>query len=106
LIGERTSDRVLVDNRKPVIGELAYDAGAGRVNGTADDALSRILWLEYTIDGGEWKYTVPADEVFDATAERFSIPLEDLEPGLHAVAVRAVDEAGNAGVEQITIQIE
>jgi hypothetical protein len=106
LIGERISDRILVDNRKPVIGNLAYDAATARVSGLAEDASSRILWLEYTVDGGEWEYTVPDDDVFDARSEPFSIELEDLDVGVHAVAVRAVDEAGNAGVEQITIRVQ
>ena len=77
LIGERISDRILVDNRKPVIGNLAYDAATARVSGLAEDASSRILWLEYTVDGGEWEYTVPDDDVFDARSEPFSIELED-----------------------------
>ena len=104
LTDEQTSEPVKVDNRKPDIASLAFDAGRKTVTGVAKDTLSLIQYLEYSVDGGDWKFFAPKDGLFDSRDEPFELKLDDLKPGPHALAVRATDEDGNIGVEKLIVR--
>ena len=65
LTDERVSDLVKVDNTHPQVLQLSYDAASGILLGVARDNLSLIRYLEYSVDGGEWKFFAPKDGVFD-----------------------------------------
>jgi hypothetical protein len=102
LTDEKISDLVKVDNTRPQVLELSYDAVGGILKGTARDNLSLIRYLEYSVDGGEWKYFAPKDGVFDSREEAFEVKIGPLAAGPHFIAVRATDEEGNVGVERFT----
>jgi hypothetical protein len=109
LTAEKISDLVKVDNTRPQVVELSYDAAAGVLKGIARDNLSLIRYLEYSVDGGEWKFFAPKDGVFDSKEEAFEVKIGSLAPlgagqaaGPHFIAVRATDEEGNVGVERFT----
>ncbi len=104
LTDEKTSDLVKVDNTRPQVLQLAYDAAGGILKGMARDNLSLIRYLEYSIDGGEWKFFAPKDGVFDDREEAFEVKLGPLGAGLHFIAVRATDEDGNIGVEKVSVR--
>lgn len=104
LADEQISEPVKVDNRKPDVAGLAFDAGRKMLTGAAKDALSLIQSLEYSVDGGDWKFFAPKDGLFDGREKPFAVQLDDLKPGPHSVAVRATDEDGNIGVEKLTIR--
>jgi hypothetical protein len=104
LTDEKVSDLVKVDNTRPQVQQLAYDAAGGILKGVAHDNLSLIRYLEYSIDGGEWKFFAPKDGVFDDREEAFEVKLGPLAAGLHFIAVRATDEDGNIGVEKISVR--
>jgi hypothetical protein len=104
LTDEKVSDLVKVDNTRPQVRQLAYDAAGGILKGTAGDNLSLIRYLEYSIDGGEWKFFAPKDGVFDDREEAFEVKLSPLTTGLHFIAVRATDEDGNIGVEKLSVR--
>jgi hypothetical protein len=104
LTDERISDLVKVDNTRPQVQQLAYDATSGILKGIARDNLSLIRYLEYSIDGGEWKFFGPKDGVFDDREEAFEVKLGPLGTGLHFIAVRATDEDGNIGVEKLSVR--
>jgi hypothetical protein len=105
LIGESVSDRVDVDNRRPVVRDLGYDPASRELTGEAVDNLSRIQALELAVDGGRWQLIAPRDRVYDSRRESFVAVVDQLAPGPHAVAVRATDEMGNVGVEQLFIEV-
>ena len=73
LTDEKVSDLVKVDNTRPQVLQLAYDAASGILKGVARDNLSLIHYLEYSVDGGEWKYFAPKDGVFDDREEAFEV---------------------------------
>ena len=102
LTDEKISDLVKVDNTRPQVLELSYDAASGILKGIARDNLSLIRYLEYSVDGGEWKYFAPKDGVFDSREEAFEVKIGPLAAGPHFIAVRATDEEGNVGVERFT----
>ncbi|MGD0059513.1 MAG: hypothetical protein ABSD58_08860 [Verrucomicrobiia bacterium] len=102
LTDEKISDLVKVDNTRPQVLELSYDTASGILKGIARDNLSLIRYLEYSVDGGEWKYFAPKDGVFDSREEAFEVKIGPLAAGPHFIAVRATDEEGNVGVERFT----
>jgi sugar lactone lactonase YvrE len=104
LTDEKVSDPFKVNNTRPDVVALAYDSAGGVLTGTARDALSLIRFLEYSVDGGEWKYFAPKDGLFDAREKAFEIKLPALAGGEHYIAVRATDEEGNIGVGKLTIR--
>jgi hypothetical protein len=104
LSDEKVSDLVKVDNTRPQVQQLVYDVAGGILKGIARDNLSLIRYLEYSIDGGEWKFFAPKDGVFDDREEAFEVKLGPLAAGLHFIAVRATDEDGNMGVEKVSIR--
>jgi hypothetical protein len=104
LSDEKVSDPVKVDNTRPQVLQLAYDATGGILRGVAHDNLSLIHYLEYSIDGGEWKFFAPKDGVFDDREEAFEVKTGLLTAGPHYIAVRATDEEGNVGVEKVSVR--
>ena len=106
LADEKVSDTFKVDNTRPEVASLAYDPGKGVLTGTARDSLSLIRFLEYSVDGGEWKYFAPKDGVFDDREEFLEVKLPTLTTGEHYIAVRATDEDGNVGVGKLTVHIK
>jgi hypothetical protein len=104
LTDERVSDPVKVDNTRPLVTQLSYDAASGVLKGVARDNLSLIRYLEYAVDGGEWKYFTPKDGVFDSLEKAFEVKIGPLAPGPHFIAVRATDEEGNIGVEKVSVK--
>jgi len=106
LTDEKVSDPFKVDNTRPDVRTLAYDAATGVLTGTARDALSLIQFLEYSVDGGDWKYFAPKDGLFDDREKAFEVKLPALAAGEHYIAVRATDAEGNVGVEKITVHVK
>jgi hypothetical protein len=93
------SERVLVDNRKPEV--VGLTVRRPWVSGMAKDSYSTIKRVEYSIDGGTWHMVGALDGIFDSPAEAFRVKIPDnLGPGAHVIAVRALDEADNMGVAQ------
>lgn len=93
---ERTTEPFVIDNTRPAFPLFAASPD-GLCTGRAED-VSRLLQIDYSVDGGDWKVVTPNDGVCDGTSEEFSFRLPGLAPGGHTATVRAVDEAGNIGV--------
>jgi len=104
LTDESISDLVKVDNTRPQVLQLSYDPTSGVLKGVARDNLSLVVYLEYSIDGGDWKFFAPKDGVFDDREEPFEAKVSPLAPGAHSIAVRATDEEGNIGVEKVLVR--
>jgi outer membrane protein assembly factor BamB len=106
LADEKISDLVKVDNTRPQVLQLSYNATGGILTGIARDNLSQIRQLEYSIDGGEWKFFAPKDGVFDDREEAFEAKIAPLAAGPHFIAVRATDEEGNVGAEKASVRVK
>jgi sugar lactone lactonase YvrE len=104
LADEKISEPVKVDNRRPDVVNLAFNNNT--LTGIARDNLSLIRNLEYSVDGGDWKFFAPKDGVFDDREETFEVKLDPLKPGPHTIAVRATDEEGNIGVEKLSVRVK
>lgn len=96
----RISERLLVDNRKPMVAGLTVKAL--KVTGVARDSYSVIKRIEYSLDGKPWRLLDAVDGIYDSDTEsfRFSLP-KKLSRGPHVLAVRAIDEADNMGVTKV-----
>jgi hypothetical protein len=104
LTDEKISDLVKVDNTRPQVLQLSYDPASGSLKGIAHDNLSLIVYLEYSVDGAEWKFFAPKNGVFDDREEPFDVKVGSLASGPHFIAVRATDEEGNIGVEKVSVR--
>lgn len=104
LAHELLSPPFLVDNRRPDLRELRWDAATGTLRGQAVDALSAIGELAYAIDGGDLLPIAPADGLLDDLTEDFSVRPPRLSPGPHTLVVRASDAADNVSTVQLVIQ--
>jgi len=100
---ERTSSAFVIDNTPPAVDGIRLDAHGSAIVLTVDveDATSPIAAIEVSIDYDEWRPVLPADGMLDARAEAGRLELGGLEPGPHAVSVRAFDRTGNVGVARV-----
>ena len=99
----RISAVFAVDNQKPAVSNIAvkYPAASAR----AIDAISPIGEVAWSVDDGPWQLAAAQDGLFDDTTELVTIHLpDDLEPGVHTLAIRAADEAGNIGSAAVTFR--
>jgi hypothetical protein len=112
--GERVSDPILIDNTAPAIENVKTalekgDDGTARavVTFTATDAAGRLTEAAYTVDAADdWRTIASEDRLLDAPTESFRFVVEDLAPGPHRIAIRAVDEANNRGHAAVTVVVE
>jgi len=102
----RLSEPVVVDNSAPTVGDLAakLDGNKASLRGTANEAVSRITAIHYSVDGNdEWTAVLPADGICDSQKESFSFQTEDLEKGTHVITVRVTDLYENTGYTTVTV---
>ena len=101
---QKTTALFLVDNAKPQLSGISVRAPA--VSARATDGMSAIAEASYSVDGGEWRLVNTDDGLFDELSEvlGFKLPA-DLSPGVHTLAIRIADEAGNIGSASVTFRI-
>jgi sugar lactone lactonase YvrE len=99
------SDPFTIDNTPPKITGLAASRNGAKleVRWHAADALSNITKAEYSLDGGEWTIAAPVTKLSDSPELDYALAL-DAAPGEHTIAVRAVDEFENLGVEKVVVR--
>ena len=92
------SDSFRVDTVEPTAtgGEATLGEGKGAyvLTGVVTDSVGTIVSVEYCVDGGAWQAAPFELDPQDSSRADYSIEVE-LEPGDHAVEVRATDDAGN-----------
>ena len=104
---EKTTEPVVVDNTRPDIRCLNAAVGAeGKyvISGTAKDEYSKIVKIQYTIDGQEWIPAFPMDGIFDSPEESFQITTRLLTPGDYTLIINAFDGEGNIGIEKVLFE--
>jgi hypothetical protein len=120
LIGERTSERFVLDSATPTVDNLIAHLEGGKMHVTAEakDPASAIARAEYSIDAGPWQYIEPAGKISDSQTERydFSAPLpqpsEQLRvaklppanPNEHVVTLRVFDRYDNSATAKTVVR--
>lgn len=93
-----------IDNDKPALSGLSirYPYATAR----ATDSMSVVAEMAYSIDDGPWLVGGTRDGLFDDTTEMLRIELpRNLEPGVHTLAIRVADAAGNIGSASATFAV-
>ncbi|MBT8492724.1 MAG: hypothetical protein KJO07_06660 [Deltaproteobacteria bacterium] len=101
---QKTTSLFAVDNQKPTIDGLGvrYPAASAR----ARDSLSAIAEAAFSIDDGPWQVIGTADGLFDDQAELLQLSLpRGLSRGVHTLAIRVADEAGNIGTTSVSFRV-
>jgi hypothetical protein len=104
----KTTELFLVDNERPQISGLTVKVAGrgGSATAKAADAMSAIAELAYSVDDGVWRIGNTRDGLFDELTEMIQISLPpDLSPGLHTLAIRVADEAGNIGSAAVSFRV-
>ncbi len=60
---------------------------------------------QYRVDGGDWFAVAPADGLFDARREAFTVETTPLTSGKHTIDVEAFNAAGGKSLEKIEVTI-
>jgi len=60
---------------------------------------------EYSVDAGPWDILFPGDGIADSDSEHYTLGIENLEPGEHAITLRVVDSVGNIGTGKTVVSI-
>ena len=105
LTAAKISARFEVDNTPPTLALTLNPPqadGGLTVTVVVEDAFSHLKKAEYAIDAEDWAAIFPDDQVTDARAEQYTIPLaSDLTPDQHVLTFRVEDRAGNVAVSRI-----
>lgn len=97
----RYSKPFLVDRTRP--GLTASLAGR-LLSGVANDALSRIVRVEVSLDGEPAQLAAARDGVLDGLQEAFDIEMPAaIERGAHTVLVTCYDESGNSSAVRVLV---
>jgi hypothetical protein len=96
----KTSHSFVIDNTSPEIRDLRVSTAAEvvRASGVAEDVLSPIVSVSFSVDGSEWMSTHPKDGVFDSHMEEFSLEKLVKSAAEATISVRATDRSGNTRV--------
>lgn len=97
----RISKPFLVDQGRP---EVAGEVRDGVLAGVAADRVSNVVRVVVSFDGEPPVLAQSGDGVFDGMQEAFELKLpRDLQTGRHTLLIQATDEAGNTGVQRLTV---
>ena len=94
-----------IDNRRPEIRDLAWNAATRMLSGRASDATSPLAEISLSVDGGELFPIAVRDGVLDDLSEEFSVRPPRLSAGQHTLLVRVSDGADNVASAQIVVRV-
>jgi len=107
LESELVSKSFVIANSSP-----ALELGVPQVEGTRATLQfsvhtrgSVIHQAEYSVDAGRWNILFPEDGIADSDSEQYTVGIESLEPGEHAITLRVVDAVGNIATGKTTVSI-
>ncbi len=101
------SKAFVIANSLPVVEWKSVEAqGSDVLAGfSAKTTVSSLYQVEVAMDTNRWEVVLPEDGVTDESQEDFAITLSDLKPGPHTLKVRIIDEVGNLGTYQRSVQV-
>ena len=107
LADDDTSRPFVIDNSPPLLNALEITERQDRwiLTGVAEDSVSLLRQIEYSVDGGRWRTVLPRDGVADSLREEILIEVEDLVDGEHTVVVRVTDNALNRGAGKAVLVV-
>jgi hypothetical protein len=107
LTSERESDRFVVSNTPPSIGQVTADAASAgvHVRFQASAPVSFISRAQYSLDAGDWTLVFPAGGLSDAPKENYDFQLPKVAPGEHTVTVRVYDQYENVSSAKATVRV-
>jgi hypothetical protein len=107
LTDDEETDAIEIDNTPPVI-KVSGPSIAGQtadVTFDVQDATSRIVRGEYSVDGGSWQLIFPVDGIADSAHEVFKVSVKFDKPGEHLIAFRCSDSSANIGSSKVTATV-
>ncbi|MDR4507179.1 MAG: hypothetical protein MRJ65_02895 [Candidatus Brocadiaceae bacterium] len=106
---EKIIQSVLIDNSRPAISSLSVvkrPDGNYEICGIIHDKYSRIIRVQYTIDGEKWISASPEDGIFDGLEEAFRITTGPLRAGEYTFIINAFDDEQNIGIEKVLLTVK
>ncbi|MFV0387572.1 MAG: hypothetical protein ACK5NT_02360 [Pyrinomonadaceae bacterium] len=107
LTGEMISEPFYLDNTPPTVSSSSAPVVSGNnvsASFDANEAESRILRAEYSVDGMNWKTVNAEDGITDGKNEKFNIRVTLDKPGLYSITLRVFDSNGNAGSARVVVR--
>ncbi|MEK6303027.1 MAG: hypothetical protein AABO41_20130 [Acidobacteriota bacterium] len=107
LTDDETTDAIEIDNTPPIIkvSGPSISGQTAEVTFDAQDATSRIVRGEYSVDGAAWQLIFPLDGIADSAHEVFKVSVRFDKPGEHLVAFRCADSSSNIGTSKVTATV-
>ena len=105
---QRVSDRFLVDNTPPVVGDIktTVRGNAATVTLRAVDAAGTVAAVDYAVDSaGDWQAATPSDTMFDSPSAAATLTAAGLTPGAHTIAIRVTDARGNQAFQNVAVTV-
>lgn len=105
---DKPSEPFIIDNTRPIVTRLSssvISSNEVEVNGVAQDELSQISNVQYSIDAEEWVAIFPQDMIFDSKEESFRFTVKGLSPQEHTIIIDATDAEGNIGSGKVLIDL-
>jgi hypothetical protein len=108
---EQISGEFRIVNRPPILVPFKSDITIGqdrtvRLEGAALHPAALVRAVQFRVDSDrEWISASAMDGIFDGTLERWTLKTLPLTSGTHTIEVQALDEAGNAVTEKVTVQV-
>lgn len=108
LTGSRVSSVFVIDNTAPEITNADIQVSGKDVTAKllVEDEFSVLGKVQYTVDSNEkWNTVLPDDFVYDTLAESFTIPIKNLESGVHVIAFFVADDMENTRYKTYEVTI-
>ncbi len=101
-----TSEPFIVDNTSPGFHDVTHRRTGDRVrvSGSAVDAMSDVVRLEISVNGGDWKDKPPVDGLYDSPSEDFDVTVEAPADEESSILLRATDLGGNLGTSRVLLR--
>ena len=108
LESELISKPLVIANSSPVLelGVPQVQEDRATLRFRARTSGSVIHQTEYSVDAGEWNILFPEDGIADSDSEQYTLGLENIGPGEHAITIRVVDSLGNIGTGKAAVSIK
>jgi hypothetical protein len=102
----RISEPFRIDNTAPSITDLGGTMAQGklRVRFRAHDTATPIQSAEYSLDGADWKRTLPTSTLYDSRDLSFDFEVDAAGTGEHTVAVRVCDSQDNVATAKAVVR--
>jgi hypothetical protein len=107
LESEMISKSFVIANSSPFLelGVPQVEGTRATLEFTVQTKGSVVHQAEYSVDTGPWDILFPGDGIADSDTEHYTLGIENLEPGEHAITLRVVDSVGNIGTGKTVVSI-